>query len=35
MYGVETLFGAAAFWWRLPSIGAFCFLAICSLRGLF
>lgn len=33
MYGVETLFGAAAFWWRLPSIGAFCFLAMCALRG--
>lgn len=35
MYGVETLFGAAAYWWRLPSIGAFCFLAICALRGMF
>lgn len=33
MYGVETLFAAAAFWWRLPSIGAFCFLAMCALRG--
>jgi UDP-GlcNAc:undecaprenyl-phosphate/decaprenyl-phosphate GlcNAc-1-phosphate transferase len=35
MYGVETLFGAAAHWWRVPSIAALGFLATCSLRGLF
>jgi len=29
MYGVETLFSAAGHWWRLPSIGACCFLAAC------
>lgn len=35
MYGVETLFGAGARWWRWPCIAAVCFLAACSLHGLF
>lgn len=35
MYGVETLFAAAAHWWRLPSVAALGFLTVCSLRGVF
>lgn len=34
MYGVETLFSAAAHWWRLPTVAALGFLAACSLHGL-
>lgn len=33
MYGVETLFSAAARWWRLPSLAALFYLAVCSLYG--
>jgi UDP-GlcNAc:undecaprenyl-phosphate GlcNAc-1-phosphate transferase len=33
MYGVETLVGAAAGWWRLPSLAALAFLTACALRG--
>jgi UDP-GlcNAc:undecaprenyl-phosphate GlcNAc-1-phosphate transferase len=33
MYGVETLFAAAAHWWRLPSVAALGFLTVCSLYG--
>jgi UDP-GlcNAc:undecaprenyl-phosphate GlcNAc-1-phosphate transferase len=33
MYGVETLFAAAARWWRLPSVAALGFLTVCSLYG--
>lgn len=32
MYGVETLFSAAAYWWRLPSLAAMFYLAACSLH---
>lgn len=35
MYGVETLLGGAARWWRLPSVAACGFLATCALRGMF
>jgi len=35
MYGVETLLGSAARWWRLPSLAAAGFLAVCALRGAF
>ncbi|MBL8267847.1 glycosyltransferase family 4 protein [Steroidobacter sp.] len=33
MYGVETLFGAAAYWWRVPSLAALVYLAVTSLHG--
>lgn len=33
MYGVETLFSAAAYWWRVPSLAALIYLAACSLHG--
>lgn len=33
MYGVETMVGAAAGWWRLPSLAALGFLGACVLRG--
>lgn len=33
MYGVETLFAAAARWWRLPSVAALGFLTVCSFHG--
>jgi UDP-GlcNAc:undecaprenyl-phosphate/decaprenyl-phosphate GlcNAc-1-phosphate transferase len=33
MYGVETLFSAAAHWWRLPSLAALLYLAACSLHN--
>lgn len=33
MYGVETLFSAAAHWWRVPSLAAFGYLLACSLHG--
>lgn len=35
LYGVETMVGAAAGWWRLPSLTALGFLAACALRGAF
>ncbi len=35
LYAIETLFGAAARWWRIPSLAAFVFLAVCALRGAF
>ena len=35
MYGVETLFAAAAQWWRLPSVAALGFLTVCSLHSVF
>jgi hypothetical protein len=35
MYGVETLFSAAAHWWRLPSLAAFGYLLACSLHSLY
>ena len=35
MYAMETLLGAAARWWRLPSIAALLFLGACALRGAF
>lgn len=34
LYGVETLLGAAARWWRVPSLAALVFLVACALRGL-
>ncbi|MBB6091266.1 UDP-GlcNAc:undecaprenyl-phosphate GlcNAc-1-phosphate transferase [Povalibacter uvarum] len=34
MYGIETLLAAAPREWRLPSIVALAFLAVCTLRGL-
>ncbi len=33
LYGVETMVGAAAGWWRLPSLAALGFLGACALRG--
>jgi len=33
MYAMETLLGAEARWWRLPSVAALGFLATCALRG--
>jgi UDP-GlcNAc:undecaprenyl-phosphate/decaprenyl-phosphate GlcNAc-1-phosphate transferase len=35
LYGVETMVGAAAGWWRLPSLVALGFLVACALRGAF
>lgn len=35
MYGVETLLGAAASWWRLPSVAALVFVSVCALQGTF
>jgi UDP-GlcNAc:undecaprenyl-phosphate GlcNAc-1-phosphate transferase len=35
LYGLETMVGAAAGWWRLPSLVALGFLAACALRGAF
>lgn len=34
LYGLETLLGAAARWWRLPSLAALGLLGTCALRGL-
>lgn len=34
LYGVETLLGAAARWWRAPSVAALVFLSACALQGL-
>ena len=33
LYGVETMVGAAAGWWRLPSLVALTFLGACVVRG--
>jgi UDP-GlcNAc:undecaprenyl-phosphate/decaprenyl-phosphate GlcNAc-1-phosphate transferase len=33
LYGLETLLGAAARWWRLPSLAALGLLGACALRG--
>jgi UDP-GlcNAc:undecaprenyl-phosphate/decaprenyl-phosphate GlcNAc-1-phosphate transferase len=35
MYGVETLFSAAAYWWRLPAFAALGYLVSCSLHSWF
>jgi UDP-GlcNAc:undecaprenyl-phosphate GlcNAc-1-phosphate transferase len=34
LYGLETLLGAPARWWRLPSVAALGLLGTCALRGL-
>jgi UDP-GlcNAc:undecaprenyl-phosphate/decaprenyl-phosphate GlcNAc-1-phosphate transferase len=35
LYAVEALLGAAARWWRVPSLSALLFLGACALRGVF
>ncbi|MDY6946415.1 MAG: MraY family glycosyltransferase [Pseudomonadota bacterium] len=35
MYGAETLFSAAAGWWRLPSLTALSYFIACALHGWF
>lgn len=35
MYGVETLFASAAYWWRVPSVAALGFLTMCAVRSMF